>query len=110
MTDADVPVTRAAATGAVLVQVLPTADQQREIGWGDLAERLEDRLGEIRTAIMAGVRAVDTDLDGLPERPGWQVRELSAKFGVTLKAEAGVVLSRAGAESTFEVTVTFART
>jgi hypothetical protein len=42
----------------------------------------------------------------LDERHGWRVSSLEAKFGLTLSAEAGVVVSRASAEASFEVTVT----
>lgn len=93
----------------VLVQVVNAASG-REISWGGNAvERLRDRIGDIQAAVMAGARAISTDLDSLPAQQTWQVRELSATFAITLSAEAGVVLSRAAAESTFEVTVTFER-
>ena len=38
-----------------------------------------------------------------------EIKEVAASFGITLTAEAGVILSKASAEATFEVTVTFAR-
>jgi hypothetical protein len=94
----------------VFVQVVET-DGGREIAWGaNVTERLRDRLDELRAAVVAGAQVVNADLDQLPERPHWRVSELSATFGVTLTADAGVLLSRAGAEATFEVTVTFSRT
>lgn len=93
----------------VLVQVVPV-DEGREIGWGSsTAELLQNRLEDIRSAISEGAKAVADSLEGLPGAKGWQLGEVSAKFGVTLTAEAGVILSRASAGATFEVTVLFKR-
>lgn len=96
--------------GNVLVQIVET-DGGREIAWGgNVTDRLRDRIDELRAAVVAGAQVVNADLDQLPEQPNWRVSELSATFGVTLTADAGVLLSRAGAQATFEVTVTFSRT
>jgi len=93
----------------VLVQVVPV-EQGREIGWGDnVAEQLENRMEDIRRAIAAGSKAVADSLHGLRGVQGWQLGEVSASFGVTLTAEAGAILSKASAEATFEVTVTYQR-
>lgn len=105
----ELPVPESAVPGSVVVQVV-SVGQGREISWGgNVVERLRDRLGDVQAAIVAGAQAISADLDSLPVQQNWQVGELSATFGVTLSAEAGVVLSRAAAESTFEVTVTFQR-
>jgi hypothetical protein len=91
----------------VLVQVVEV-EGRREIGWGaNLAEQLAGRLEDVRTAIAAGAKAVAGSLEGLPAAHGWQLGEVSASFGVTLTAEAGVILSKASAGATFEVTVTY---
>ena len=93
----------------VLVQVVPV-DEGREIGWGDsTAEQLRNRLEDIRRAIAEGAKAVADSLEGLPGAKGWQLGEVSASFGVTLTAEAGVILSKATAGATFEVTVLYKR-
>ncbi|WBB91417.1 CU044_2847 family protein [Verrucosispora sp. WMMC514] len=92
----------------VLVRVVDVT-AGRAIGRASVVDKLQDRIAELRAGMLAGARAVSADLDQLPERQHWQVSELSATFGVTLTADAGVVLSRAGAEATFEVTVTFTR-
>ncbi|RSM90546.1 hypothetical protein DMH04_03510 [Kibdelosporangium aridum] len=93
----------------VLVQVVDVADG-REIGWGsNAANKLGDRMDDVRKAIVAGTRAIANGLPDLVVAENWEVGEVSATFGVTLTAEAGVLLSRAGAEATFEVTVTFQR-
>jgi hypothetical protein len=91
----------------VLVQVVEV-EGGREISWGaNLAEQLEQRLEDIHTAIAAGAKAVADSLVGLPAAHGWRLGEVSASFGVTLTAEAGVILSKASAGTTFEVTVTY---
>jgi hypothetical protein len=95
--------------GVVLVQVVDVGSG-REISWGsNVADRLDARFDDIGRAIRAGVRAVSVGLVDLPVAREWQVGEVSAKFGITLTAEAGVLLSRAGAETAFEVAVTFRR-
>lgn len=93
----------------VLVQVVEL-QSGREIGWGaNVAEQLTDRLDDIHSAISAGAQAVAQSLEGLNSPAGWQLSEVSAAFGITLTAEAGVILSKASAETTFEVTVTYQR-
>jgi Trypsin-co-occurring domain 1 len=93
----------------VFVQVVPVNDG-REIGWGsNVAEQLEARLADIRNAIAAGAKAVADSLGDLPTTQGWKLAEVSAAFGVTLTAEAGVILTRATAGATFEVTVLYQR-
>ena len=93
----------------VLVQVVPV-DEGREIGWGEsTAEQLRNRLEDVQLAIKEGAKAVAESLKGLPSAEGWQLGEVSAKFGVTLTAQAGVILSSASAGATFEVTVLFKR-
>ena len=94
--------------GDVLVQVVPV-DQSGEIGWGgNITEQLQDRLADIRTAIAIGAKAVADSIDSLPHPEGWEVGDVSAKFGVTLTAQAGVIISQVSAAATFEVTVRFA--
>jgi hypothetical protein len=91
----------------VLVQVVPV-DEGREIGWGEsTAEQLRNRLEDIRLAVKEGAKAVADSLEGLPDAKGWRLGEVSAKFGVTLTAQAGVILSSASVGATFEVTVLF---
>jgi len=93
----------------VLVQVVPV-DEGREIGWGEsTAEQLRNRLEDIRLAVKEGAKAVADSLEGLPGAKGWRLGEVSAKFGVTLTAQAGVILSSTSAGATFEVTVLFKR-
>jgi hypothetical protein len=93
-----------------LVQVVPV-EADREIGWGsNLAAALEDRLADVREAVVSGARAVADSLPGLPAAEGWRLGEVSGSFGICLTAEGGVILTKASAAATFEVTVTFQRT
>jgi hypothetical protein len=93
----------------VRVQVVRLSDG-REIAWGDgLTEQLHKRLRDIHKAIDEGVRAVASGLSTLSVADGWSVDEIAASFGITLAAEAGVLLSKASSEATFEVTVTLRR-
>jgi hypothetical protein len=98
-----------ASPGRVLVQVVPV-ENGREISWGsNKVQSLEQRLADIKAAIASGAAAVADSLGTLPRPEGWQVSEVSGSFGLSLAAEAGVILTKASAETTFEVTVTFER-
>lgn len=92
--------------------LVPVVDvhSEGEIGWGSgVAQQLQDRLDDVRQAIVSGSEAVAGGLSALPSAAGWSVSRLSASFGITLAAEAGVILSKASAEATFEVVVEFTR-
>jgi hypothetical protein len=95
----------------VLVQVIDVdVAMDREITFGrNLAEGLGDRVDDIRGAIEAGSGAVAKSLRSLAAPEGWRLGEVSASFGITLTAEAGVLVSKASAGATFEVSVTFTR-
>lgn len=97
--------------GSILVQVVPAVEVGREIGWGapSVAEELDRRLVDIRHAIVSGVTAVAESLPFLAQAHGWRLSEVSATFGVTLTAEAGVLLTKASAGATFDVSVKFQR-
>ena len=95
----------------VYVPVVEIADTGREIGWGaNASELLTSRLDDIRDAIRTGAASVAAGLGDLPAVRDWQVSKVEAAFGITLAAEAGVILSKASTEATFDVTITFART
>lgn len=96
--------------GEVLVQVLPV-DGSREIGWGsNRVAVFRDRLGDVREAVVSGAQAVAGSLPGLPSAEGWQLHEVTGSFGISLTAEGGVILTKATAGMTFEITVTFQHT
>jgi len=95
--------------GEVLVQVLPV-DGGREIGWGsNQVAVFRDRLADVREAVVSGAEAIADSLGGLPSAAGWRLHEVSGSFGVSLTAEGGVILMKAAAGTTFEITVTFQR-
>jgi hypothetical protein len=94
---------------AVYVPVI-TMDAGREITWrADVSEMLTTRLDDIRNAIRAGAVSVSAGPTDLPAPDDWRVSEVTASFGITLAAEAGVILSKASTEATFDVTITFTR-
>lgn len=97
--------------GPILVQVVPATQPGREIGWRSpaVADQLDRRLDDIKAAVATGTRAVGDSLPTLPEAAGWEVKEVSASFGITLTAEAGALITKASAGATFEVSVTFQR-
>ncbi|CAM5296204.1 CU044_2847 family protein [Streptomyces abikoensis] len=70
---------------------------------------LEERSEELQQAIASASAIAQGSLDRLQERDGWRVGSLQVTFGVTLAAEAGVILSKASAEASFEVTLTVER-
>ncbi|MGW0570461.1 CU044_2847 family protein [Streptomyces tauricus] len=71
---------------------------------------LGERATEIEEAIVQASAIAQQSLDQVPQRAGWQVTSLDVTFGITLAAEAGVILSKASAEASFEVTLTVERT
>ncbi|WP_326686496.1 hypothetical protein OIE63_04685 [Streptomyces sp. NBC_01795] len=71
---------------------------------------LDGRSEEIQQAIVQASALAQDSLARVPERGGWSVRSAEVTFGLTLAAEAGVILSKASAEASFEVTLTVERT
>ncbi|MGW2287607.1 CU044_2847 family protein [Streptomyces phaeochromogenes] len=75
-----------------------------------LSAPLSDRSDEVQEAIVEACAIAQDSLARVPERGGWAVRSMEVVFGLTLTAEAGVILSKASAEASFEVTLTVERT
>ncbi|WP_078656034.1 CU044_2847 family protein [Streptomyces fulvoviolaceus] len=71
---------------------------------------LAGRSVELREAIVQASTIAQDSLAQVPERHGWSVTSMEVVFGLTLAAEAGVILSKASAEASFEVTLTVQRT
>jgi NTP-dependent ternary system trypsin peptidase co-occuring protein len=67
---------------------------------------LRDRRGDIEAAVREACEIVQDSVTKVDARQGWRVSSVEAKFGLIIAAEAGVILSRASAEASFEVTVT----
>ncbi|MGW3650020.1 CU044_2847 family protein [Streptomyces sp. NPDC000878] len=74
-----------------------------------LSAPLSDRSSEVREAIQQAAVIAQDALAQTPERHGWSVTGMQVVFGLTLAAEAGVILSKASAEASFEVTLTVER-
>ena len=72
-------------------------------------ELLSERRSDIESAVGEACGIVQDSAAKLDERHGWRVSTLEAKFALTLSAEAGVIVSRASAEASFEITVTIER-
>ncbi len=70
---------------------------------------LRDRRDDIEAAVGEASTIVQESVSKVEDKGGWRVKSLEAKFGLTLTAEAGVIVSRASAEASFEVTITIER-
>jgi Trypsin-co-occurring domain 1 len=70
---------------------------------------LRDRAGDIESAVQEASTIVQASVAKVEDKGGWAMKSVEVKFGLVLTAEAGVVLSRASAEASFEVTLTIER-
>lgn len=70
---------------------------------------LKDRHDDIEAAVAEASAVLRDSAAKLEDAEGWRVKSVEAKFGVTLAAEAGVILSKVSAEASFEVTITIER-
>ena len=70
---------------------------------------LQERRGDIEAAVGEACQIVQESVAQADAQHGWRIGTLEAKFGLTLAAEAGVIISRASAEASFEVTITIER-
>jgi hypothetical protein len=70
---------------------------------------LLERRGDIEAAVTEACQIVQDSVAKVDAQRGWRISTLEARFGVTLAAEAGVIVSRASAEASFEITVTIER-
>ncbi|MEU3742476.1 CU044_2847 family protein [Streptomyces sp. NPDC032198] len=70
---------------------------------------LHERAAELEEAITQAASIAQDSLSQVPQRNGWQVASMEVTFGLTLAAEAGVLLSKASAEASFEVSLTVER-
>lgn len=82
----------------------------RQIGTRTRAsELLSERAAELQEAVLQASAIAQQSLSRVPQRDGWRVSSAQVVFGLTLGAEAGVILSKASAEASFEVTLTVER-
>lgn len=70
---------------------------------------LQERRSDVEAAVREACHIVQESVAKVDAEHGWRVSTLEAKFGLILAAEAGVIVSRASAEASFEVTVTIER-
>lgn len=70
---------------------------------------LRDRASDIESAVQEASAIVQESVAKVQDKDGWRTKSVEVKFGLVLTAEAGVVLSRASAEASFEVTLTIER-
>lgn len=70
---------------------------------------LNERSDEIEEAILQASSMIQKAAAKAADSGDWRVTTLEATFGLTLALEAGVVVSKASAEASFEVTVTVER-
>jgi hypothetical protein len=94
----------------VRIEVAGIDSLGRQIGVRDrVTELLADRAADIRAAVAQAADVVQASATALRGRDGWQVETVQAKFGIKLAAQAGVVLSNASTEASFEITITVGR-
>jgi hypothetical protein len=86
-------------------------DERRAAARAHLWSQLPDGVPQATYAggVSMGAASISTSLPDLPVVADWQVNKVEASFGITLAAEAGVILSKGPAEAIFDVTITFAR-
>jgi Trypsin-co-occurring domain 1 len=70
---------------------------------------LSDRRSDIQAAVREASTIVQDSVATVKDAPGWHVKEIEARFGLILTAEAGIVVSKASAEASFEITITIER-
>lgn len=73
------------------------------------ASLLEERRAEIEAGIASAADIVRSSMASAETKDGWRVASVEATFGLTLSAEAGVVITKASAEASIEVTMTIER-
>jgi Trypsin-co-occurring domain 1 len=70
---------------------------------------LQDRRADIEAAVSEASAIVQDSAAKVEDKGDWRIGSIEARFGLTLAAEAGVILSRASAEASFEITITIER-
>jgi hypothetical protein len=104
-----------AATAPVRVEVFaPDDDDFRQIGPSRrVTTLLRERTDEITTAVREISKmlrdAVDDEPTDEPTGDGWHVSAVTSTFGLSLATTGGVVVTKASAEVSFEVTLTIER-
>lgn len=74
------------------------------------SELLSQRREDIEAAVAEAVEVMQASMKTSEARTGWKVSKLEASFGIKLKADAGVILTRVGGEASFDFKITVERT
>lgn len=74
------------------------------------AELLSERRDDIQAAVTEAADVVRDSIGKVPDKDGWRVSRVEANFGIKLKADVGVILTRVGAEASFDVRIVVERT
>ena len=99
----------AAVTGVRVETVELDAAGTRQISSRHRTTAALQERRDIEAAVSEACQIVQESVARVDAQHGWRVSTLEARFGLTLAAEAGVIVSRASAEASFEVTVTIER-
>lgn len=70
---------------------------------------LAARRSDLVEAVAEACSIMQSSVAERRDESNWHVSQLEATFGLTLTTEAGVILGKAGAEASFEVTITVER-
>jgi hypothetical protein len=73
------------------------------------AELLRDRRGDIQAAVVEAAGLIQESVDGVEEKSGWNISKVEATFGIALKVEAGIIISRVASDASFQIKVTVER-
>lgn len=99
-----------ASTSVRVEMVELDASANRQIrGRTRATAELGARREEVKAAIVQASEIAQEAVKSLVEPPGWKISSLELAFGLTLAAEASVIVSKASAEASFEVTLTVER-
>ena len=102
--------------GEVLVEVVSTAPASGDLGRRVKAvpEDFDKRADEVMAATLDIADRLRTKLDEGSAKltdtsSGWGLREVDMTFGLTLRAEAGVIVAKLGGDASFGVTLMWKR-
>jgi hypothetical protein len=100
--------------GEVLVEVVPKASPSGDLKKAApvVPEDFDRRANELMTATLDIAARLRARLDAEPKAAApasadWDLREVGLQFGLTLQAEAGVLVAKIGSSATFQVTLTW---
>lgn len=99
------------STAPIRVEVFPTDDSDfRQIGPNRrLTTLLRERADDINTAVREISTMLRNSVSDEPDDDGFRVSTVTSTFGLSLATTGGVVVTRATAEVSLEVTLTIER-